>query len=66
MIIKEMMDKVIYQLDKALKATLPQDMKMSELPSVAMHLFSNDLSAIIGASVSLVSNHLYARRAQVG
>lgn len=66
MIVEGMMDEVIYQLDRALKGTLPQDMKMSELPSVAMHLFSNGLSAIIGASVSLVSSHLYARRAQVG
>ena len=66
MIVEGMMDEVIYQLDRALKGTLPQDMKISELPSVAMHLFSNGLSAIIGASVSLVSSHLYARRAQVG
>ena len=66
MIVEGMMDEMIYQLDKALKGTLPQDMKLDELPSVALHLLSNGVSALIGAGVSLLSSYLYARRAQVG
>lgn len=60
-----LLDEMVYQIDHMLRASLPTEAELREIPTVAAHLITHLFSASLGVAGSLFASYMQARRGQV-
>ena len=63
LLVDGVLDELTYQLEFAIREALPSNLE--DVPRATMSFLSHVLSATTGAVISLLSQHMYARRVQV-
>ena len=64
-LLEGVVDEVIYQLEYAMRDALPPHVDFKDLPRAPIQVLSHLISAVFGASLTILSSALRARQAQV-
>lgn len=65
LIFEGVLDEIIYQLDHLVRSALPFETPIGEAATATVTVLSHCISALVGASMSLLTSYLHARRQQV-
>ena len=63
LLVDGVLDELTYQLEFAIREALPSHLE--DVPKATISFLSHMLSATTGAVISLISQHMYARRVHV-
>ena len=61
MLLDGVLDELVYQLEFAIRDALPPQMDLQHAPRAAWHLLSHLLSAMTGATISILTSRWVAR-----
>lgn len=65
LLLEGLIDEVIYQLELVLRQALPEDLNFDEMARSPSTVISHLLSALTGATLSLLTSVMHARRGQI-